>query len=164
MKMNIEKIKSIFQYDQYTGNLYWKIRPSQRVKAGDLAGGKANSEGYLTVKFNGRAFLSHRVCWACHYGSWPSSQIDHINGVKTDNRIENLRIATFRLNRENLRTAMRTNKTGLLGVTPHRKTGRFEAQIQVSGKKKSLGIFNTAEDAHSAYVSAKRSLHLGCTI
>lgn len=161
---DINILRDSFSYNSETGELHWKTRPSQRVKVGDLAGGRANSEGYLTVKLQGRVFLAHRVCWACHYGSWPISQIDHINGVKTDNRIDNIRIATFTLNRENIRKPMKTNKTGFLGVTRHRKTGRFEAQIQVSGKKKYLGIFNTAEEAHSAYLMAKRSMHFGCTI
>ena len=98
------------------------------------------------------------------YGTWPENQIDHINGVRHDNRIDNLRDVLQSTNAQNQRKPSATNKCGFLGVNFHKCSNRWIAQIHVQGKKKHLGLFDTPKEAHEAYVTAKRELHEGCTI
>lgn len=84
--------------------------------------------------------------------------VDHSNGVKTDNRRGNLRVCTKAQNGYNQK-AQRTNTTGFKGVTKHKATGRYMAQITVEGQKKYLGVFDSAKDAHAAYCVAALELH-----
>jgi ribosome biogenesis SPOUT family RNA methylase Rps3 len=96
---------------------------------------------------------------------WPKHTIDHINGVRTDNRIGNLRDVTQQKNSENMRRPQKRTISGFLGVhVQRRKTVRYLAQIVTDGKLRHLGSYDTAEDAHAAYLEAKRRLHEGCTI
>jgi HNH endonuclease len=91
----------------------------------------------------------HCIAWLLHYGNWPQSEIDHINLIKIDNRICNLREATRQQNVWN--SPLRSdNTTGYKGVTAT-KSGKFEAGIKVNGKKKHLGTFDTELAAHAAY-------------
>jgi HNH endonuclease/AP2 domain len=103
------------------------------------------------------------VAWLIVYGAWPSKNIDHINGVKTDNRIANLRDVSQSINGENRAAPRKSTRSGFLGVTKD-KDGKFRAQISVGGKNTHLGVFAVAEEAFAAYLSAKRRLHVGCTI
>jgi hypothetical protein len=97
-------------------------------------------------------------------GSWPTNDIDHLNGIPSDNRFCNLRDVPRRVNNENHRKAKRTNKTGLLGVDFRPSINKWAAQIQVNGAKIYLGVFDTPESAHDAYLSAKRQYHEGNTL
>jgi hypothetical protein len=98
------------------------------------------------------------------HGAWPSGDIDHINGQKTDNRIENLRDVTRTINSENRRGSNTNTATGYLGVSVHARSGKYRARIRAKGRLISLGLFLLPEEAHAAYISAKRDLHFGCTI
>lgn len=109
-------------------------------------------------------YLEHRLAWLYVTGTWPSDQIDHVNGIRDDNRIFNLREATGPENNGNQRQARSDNKTGLLGVYWDKQHKKFSAKIMFSGKHKYLGYFPTAEEAHAAYIKAKRELHSHCTI
>lgn len=104
----------------------------------------------------------HRLAWLLHYGEWPNGHIDHINGIKDDNRIVNLRTVSNAINCQNKRHPLPSNKTGWLGVSYSK--GAYVASIQNNGKKRHLGRFPTPELAHAAYVGAKRLLHEGCTL
>jgi len=96
-------------------------------------------------------------------GFWPENQIDHINGARADNRFTNLREATNKENSENIKRARRSNKsTEVLGV--YTRGLKFRAQITHAGKIQRLGTFKTAEEAHQAYLTAKRDLHLFNTL
>ena len=98
------------------------------------------------------------------YGEFPCSEIDHINGNKQDNRIENLRIASRSINAQNKRSARADSVSRVLGVSWHKMANKWVAQISKSGKKFHLGSFSDIDDARNAYISAKRRLHEGCTI
>jgi hypothetical protein len=93
---------------------------------------------------------------------WPSGEIDHKNGVRNDDRFNNLRDVARSGNTQNQRHAHKNNKLGLLGVTRHGK--KFSANIQVNGKPRYLGLFSTPEEAYAVYVIEKRKLHPFCTI
>jgi hypothetical protein len=97
----------------------------------------------------------------------PGQVIDHINGDTMDNRRSNLRIATFAINAQNVRRPGVSNTTGFLGVdyVPYKNVrAPYRAQIKLSGKKFQIGMFETPEEAHQAYVEAKRRMHPGCTL
>ena len=99
----------------------------------------------------------HRLAWLYVYGEWPHQQIDHIDGNKLNNRIENLRDVSPYANNENLHNPKKHNSTGVLGV---RKRGnKYHSRIVVNGIEKHLGTFPTAAIAHQAYIDAKRKYH-----
>lgn len=127
-----------------------------------MTAGSKNAQGYIAIKINGQTFKAHRIAWMMETGSDPLQQIDHKNGIRHDNRWCNLRDVTRSVNLQNLRGARSDSATGLLGAWPC--VGGFTAQINVNGKRLRLGTFSTAEQAHAAYLDAKRQHHAGCTI
>jgi hypothetical protein len=151
----------MFHYDETTGSITWRVSPTSRVAIGDRVG-TASGKGYFRTRIDGVNYAVHRVIWLHVYGRWPNGEIDHINGIHGDNRLVNLREVASLLNQQNKRHARADSKTGVLGV--YRVGRRFRATIQSNRKTVSLGTFPTVEDAHLAYVSAKRQMHEGCTI
>ncbi len=150
-------------YDSETGVFCWAVgRPG--CSKGAIAG-HINTEGYRVIKLGRNAFLAHRLAWFLVHGEWPSLPLDHINGVRDDNRLQNLRMADHSINMQNKRAAMSNNKScGLLGVTWNKQHGRWQSKIMVRGVRHHVGLFDSAEDAHRAYLKKKRQLHEGCTI
>lgn len=156
-----ERLKELLDYDPDTGIFVWKTRPSQNVKAGDIAGCK-HSFGYVIICIRGTLYLAHRLAWLYVYGKWPENKIDHIDHDPGNTRIANLRDVTHSINMQNTYQASKNNLNHLLGVSPNRKG--FKARIYHDGKSKCLGTYQTALEAHLAYIDAKRAIHLGCTI
>lgn len=164
--LTAQKLREVLNYDPETGIFTRKVRLAQRHQVGDRAdfevtGG--NLKGYRRVSLFSQRYLAHRLAWLYVYGKWPEQHIDHINGDRADNRIENLREADDQLNIENQRSARKDSSTGVLGVIPH-PDGRWRARIQVKGRGIHLGLFADQAEAHAAYVAAKRKYHKGCTI
>jgi hypothetical protein len=158
------RVRELLHYDPATGIFTRKVRTAQRHQVGDRACGNPMKAGHLRVAFDSKKFLAHRVAWLYVYGKWPDNDIDHINGDPTDNRVENLRDVTNRINRQNMRNPRGKSNSGLLGVFLHKETGKWRARIQLDGKGIHLGLFDTPEAAHEAYLVAKRKYHAGCTI
>jgi hypothetical protein len=146
-------------YDDQTGHFHW-LRLGRNHKIGVKAG-TLRPDGYISIGVRKSHFLAHRLAWFYVHGVWPPELIDHVNGVRSDNRIANLRLADRRLNVENKRRES-CNSTGLLGVKPN--GNGFSARIGSRGVEHHLGTFRTPEEAHAAYVEAKRRLHKGCTL
>ena len=142
-------LNELFNYKD--GNLYWAV--SRRgTKVGSRAG-STDSNGYRRVKVDGKKILEHRVIYEMHNGSIPDGmEIDHINGVRDDNRIENLRVVTSSENQQNLRDVK--------GFNFHKPTGKFQAYIKLDGKHIHLGRYETPVDARAAYLRAKRKYHV----
>ena len=161
--IDLATLKRLLKYDPATGVFTWLVWRPNGVKAGDVAG-FIESNGYRVISLYRKFYKAHRLAWFYMTGEWPKNELDHVNGVRTDNRLANLRAADRSLNKQNMRKARRDNRTGLLGV--YEQNGRFRAGIKVRGEKRRrhLGTFATAQDAHVAYLAAKRALHEGCTI
>lgn len=160
--LELARLKELLHYDHETGLFVWAKSNSNRALAGSIAGRRQNSNGYKEIQIDGRLHKAHRLAWFYMHGEWPD-QIDHMNGDRTDNRISNLRSVTIEHNNHNQKSAHKNNKTGLLGVSV-RTDGKFQAEIRVRRKKIYLGCFSTANDAHSAYMTAKANLHEGALI
>lgn len=165
LQLTAELARRHFNFDPKTGALTWREPRASRVKIGDAVGG-INGNGYRNFQFAGFNHKAHRVAWLIHYGEWPSDCVDHINGDRTDNRIENLRIANQQENSQNRRSPHRKDKVAaLLGTSFHKPSGQFQARIGMpDGTQRYLGIFPTAEAAHAVYAAAKRQYHGACTI
>ena len=151
-------------YDSLTGDLRWKTSPSNNVKAHSIAGG-IDGYGYVRLSLAGKPWAAHRLIWTMLIGDIPACMdVDHINGVRHDNRLINLRVVTRGENNQNQRTARSNNTQGLLGVCLHKRSGLFNARIKVDGISQSLGYFKSATEAHDAYLKRKREIHPANTI
>ena len=160
--MNQEQLKSVLHYDAPTGVFRW--RHGARGGLPWRQAGTINGRGYVQLGVNKKLYLAHRLAWLYCYGQWPTAEVDHINGQTNDNRLCNLRIADRLQNSQNKRKPQANNKSGFLGVIYWWRTKTWKAQIQVNGKNKSLGYYRTPEQAHEAYLKAKREMHSHCTI
>ena len=144
------RVKEVLHYEEESGVFTWKVRKCQRMRAGDVAG-YISPNGYLVIRVDGRLYKGHRLAWLYVYGSYPSCDIDHINLIRSDNRIDNLRLATRSQNIQN--TNKRSdNKSGYKGVSWDKKSKKWRSQIVCNGKKTCLGLFDNPADAHDAYV------------
>lgn len=156
-----EWLRAAFHYDPLTG-VFLRRTPVKGARVGDVVG--TRDKGYLKVVIRYKPYALHRLAWLYITGEWPLHEIDHINGISDDNRFANLRDVPRRVNAENMRSARSHNKLGVQGVKLHPKSGRYEAYIRVHGKYKFLGCHDSAVAANAAYLTAKRSMHEGCTL
>lgn len=162
-KLNFTYLHEVLDYNPDTGIFIWKNPTSTCVKTGDIAGW-IDFHGYHSIRLNKKIYRAHRLAWLYVYKKFPLKNVDHINGIRTDNRIENLREATTSENAQNKKKSMSNNKTGYLGVSKITNKNKWCAFIKVNGKNKNLGTFKTPELAFNAYINAKRNLHLFNTI
>jgi hypothetical protein len=140
-------------YDKETGIFY-------RTKNPEKAIGSIAKTGYVVFFHKGKVKYAHRIAWAMVYGQEPPQHIDHLNRKKTDNRICNLRLADDVINNRNRASANINNLScGLLGVAKPKNTRKWSSAITVNGKRKHLGYYNTPEEAHIAYINAKKIYH-----
>ena len=109
-----EYLKSILDYNLDTGIFTWKVNKSKRSNIGDVAGWSYN--GYVSIEIDNKPYKAHRLAWLYVYGEIPKNLIDHVNNNRADNRISNLRKATYQENSENYKTP-KTNKSGVKNVS-----------------------------------------------
>lgn len=157
------EIKALLSYDPLSGDLRWKdrldARPSVRSRLnGALALTNISTLGYKRGRVMQVSYQAHVIAWVIFYGTWPDREIDHINTIKTDNRIKNLRLATRSENNRN-KPVRSDSSIGLKGVTFHPQTGKWRARISCFGKTNSLGLFASPEEAHCAYRNAMEKFH-----
>jgi|SaaInlStandDraft_2_1057019.scaffolds.fasta_scaffold194542_2 hypothetical protein len=159
-----EELRRVLDFDHVTGIFTWIGGTKARMRAGTEAGNRS-SVGYVSIMINGKQYRAHRLAWLWEYGEFPKHETDHINGIRNDNRIANLREATHCENMQNQRKMHKNNKTGYLGVYPsgYRKNP-WRVTISVQNKTKHVGHFATKEEAREAYLEAKRQYHAFCTI
>lgn len=164
-----ERVGELLSYDPETGLMRWVVDRRSgpngcrvNARAGDVAGSLGSSGRYWCVSIDYKNCPVHQLVFLLETGAWPDGEIDHINGDTKDNRRTNLRKVDRQTNSENLRRPMKSSSSGFLGVS--RKRSKFHARIISKGKYYHLGSFQTAEEAHAAYVSAKARLHFGSTL
>lgn len=142
----------VLKYDAATGRFTWRASMGPRGKAGCRAGSKTSC-GYIAIRIHWNAYLAHRLAWFYSTGKWADGEIDHINGVRDDNRISNLREATRSQNRRN--HAIHSNNTsGFPGVCFHGRIRKWQAYIGYNKRVHHLGYFATATAARDAYEAA----------
>lgn len=146
MGMSLDTIKEQLDYCPTTGLFRWKVSKPRAAK-GSIAGSYCR-KGYVRIKVLGVSLSAHRLAWLLSEGVWPTEQIDHVNGVRDDNRRCNLREATTFENARNRRSHKQT-KSGFKGVVPMRN--KFQARCRVDSVVHHLGTFPTAEEASAAY-------------
>lgn len=156
-----ERLRELVHYCPETG-IFTHLQSRGCKKAGMQAGCLLPS-GYVSIMVDGFRTMAHRFAWLYMTGSWPSAEIDHIDGNKSNNSFSNLRDVSRSVNTQNQNRAKRSSKTGYLGVRFCGKD-KFTAAITLDGKTKYLGVFKDPKDAHAAYLKAKRIMHEGCTI
>ena len=153
--LTLEYLNSRLEQNPETGEFFWKRKPA----------GHTRTTGYVSVHVDGVEVKAHQLSWFMHHGVWPTGVIDHINGNPSDNRIENLRDVTAQVNAQNVRKAQKNSQSKLLGACWNKARHKWQVQIcGADGKRRYLGLFDSPEDAHAAYLKAKREMHVGCTI
>ncbi|MBW8464853.1 HNH endonuclease [Acidovorax sp.] len=152
----LERVMELLSYSADTGVFTWLIDKGS-ARAGSAAGA-VNGPGYLVIRIDGLLCLGHRLAWLYVFGAWPDGDLDHVNQIKTDNRIANLRVATRSQNEQN-KSQRADNSSGYRGVCWSKKECRWKARIQLDGKCHSLGLFDTPEAAYAVYLEAAAKLH-----
>lgn len=149
-------LREWLHYDPTDGT-FTHLKGHGRRKAGDPAG-IVDSNGYLIISFGGRPYKAHRLAWIYIHGREPVCHLDHINLVKLDNRIANLREANSTQNKANI-GRQRNNKSGFKGVFWYAKVRKWRATIGLDRRRIHLGDFETPEAAHAAYCKAATELY-----
>lgn len=158
--MSRDELRTMLSYSRETGFLTWVTCPAGgqgaiRVKSGTPVTCKS-VYGYVVVRVNKVLYPAHRIIWLWETGDWPPAMIDHVNGIKDDNRWENLRLATASQNGANRRASI-PNTSGYRGVT--RVGDRWVAQIGLDSHHTGLGTFDTPKEAYDAYCAAVLAHH-----
>ena len=146
-----DRLKELLDYSPSTGVFVWKT--SGRGRSANGVAGCDNGNGYIKISVDSVSHFAHRLAWLYMTGKLPEDGIDHINGIKGDNKFSNLRAATNHQNCFN-KPKYKTNTSGYKGVTWRKDTKKWMAQIMVKGKHKSLGSYLCLKDAHNAYCKA----------
>lgn len=159
-KLTRQRLLEVLDYDQCTGIFKWKSC-FHKSFIGAVSGCK-RGDGYIVITIDGEKHLAHRLAWLFVHGHFPHPDIDHIDNDKSNNRINNLREATKKINAQNRVRAVCGNKSGFLGVSP--MDGKWRATIMIDGKQFFIGRFRDPAEAHAAYVRVKREMHPGFTL
>jgi hypothetical protein len=173
VELPIAFLRECLDYDPTTGALTWRVRPREHFRSDNIwakintqwagrTAGNLSNKGYLRIRVTfagvGWAVRAHRVAWALVTGAWPKNQIDHRNGIRDDNRLNNLREATASENQHNLARSAR-NTSGYPGVYWDKNKGKWRAAIRLRRRHVGLGCFNDPARAYDAYLKEKARLH-----
>lgn len=155
--LTCERLRELLHYDPDTGSFTWlvtrgKARPGMRASY-------VSANGYMYIGIERRRWLAHRLAWLYMTGEHPPRMIDHKDNEPTNLRWSNLRLATNAENGQNQQRPPRHNTSGFLGVSLYKPNGKYAAYIKINGKSRYLGYFESPEQAHDAYVKAKREMH-----
>ena len=163
-KITLTQLRALLHYDPETGIFTWKVKTCRKVVAGAVAG-YMKPEGYTVIRINKIGYRASRLAWFYVTGEQPLYDIDHIDGDPRNNAFANLRDVTTAGNIQNQKRAHARNKTGgFLGVSKLKSSDKWRARLCTNGMHTVIGWFDTPEEAHQAYLSAKREHHSTCTI
>lgn len=151
------RLRELFDYNSETGVFTRKQNKTRTDLVGKPAGW-VMTKGHLSIEIDYRSYLAHRLAWLYMFGKWPTNQIDHINRMKADNRIANLRDVGQSENQHNS-SRRKDNWSGLIGINWVPKSCSWRARIGVNGKDIHLGTFPNKEAASAAYQAAKLIYH-----
>lgn len=154
--LTAKRLRELLHYDPETGIFRWS-KNRRNVVAGTVAG-SPTSDGYRQICVDMNRYRAHRLAWLYVYDEWPGGCIDHINQIKTDNRISNIRVASVSQNSFNT-TIRSLNTSGFKGVSFHKIRNKWQARSTINGKAKSLGLFDTAIQASEAYENYAKKHH-----
>lgn len=160
MAITQDRLKELMHYDPDTGIFTWLARVGGKRKAegwnakyaGTQAGCVYAGLGYATVSLSMEKYYLHRLAWLYMTGEWPPNDVDHINGVRHDNRWINLRLATRKQNLANAAGHFDSTSGGVKGVSFEKWSGKWKAQIYLDGKNRLIGRYATIEEAKEAYL------------
>ena len=157
VELDLGYLREILKYDPETGSFTWLRSLSNRAPAGVLAGVIAKN-GYRYIRIHKRSYLAHRLAWFFVHGAWPADQIDHIDCVRSNNALSNLREANMSNNGANglLRS---TNTSGYKGVSWDARKRKWVAGVKKNYKRHVLGLFDDPYEAHLVYVAGATRLH-----
>jgi hypothetical protein len=147
------RLTELLVYEPETGHFFWRVSGRKR-KIGAQAG-RVMKKGYRQLTLDYAPYLEHRLAWFYIHKEWPKFYIDHINEVKSDNRICNLRDVDQTTNLLNQSKPQKNNNSGFRGVSFIKTNGKYRAQLMIRGKQHHLGQFDGPEQAYQAYLAAK---------
>jgi hypothetical protein len=156
-KMNLphSKLLGLLDYNPEIGQFRWKFTITGTAKAGSIAG-RCLPSGYRQIRVSGHQYLAHRLAWFYVNGCWPKSELDHRDGDRDNNRINNLREANASLNGAN-KGIPANNTSGAKGVRK-RANNRWRASLEHHGKFISLGTYGSMEEASAAYFEGAQKI------
>lgn len=154
--VDARRASELLTYDQITGIFTWRVTRTGRARAGSKAG-RLSSAGYIQIQIDGRLYYAHRLAVLLMTGTWPPHQVDHVDGRRTNNAWSNLRLATVAENAQN-RSAQRNSATQHIGVSYAASRCQYIAQIHRHGRRRTIGWFDTADEAFAAYKRAKAEI------
>lgn len=158
-KLTQARLKELLHYDPEIGIFTRKITVANNAKKGDIVG-CLSQRGYLATGIDGIKYYLHRLAWLYVYGYFPEHGIDHINRIKTDNRICNLREVTQQCNLRNCKMP-KTNTSGVKGVSWNKYTNKWVVQITINNKNKTLGSHKTFAEAVCVRLAVEQCLNWG---
>lgn len=156
-KLTAQDARELFEYDSTTGGFTWKVAPPNKPSYIGRQAGSINGDGYLEVEVAGTSFKVHRLIILWVTGAWPEGEVDHIDGSRTNNIYDNLRVLHKSDNCKN-RGKNANNTSGFKGVSWNKHNQRWCACINADKKRTHLGYFDCPEDAHAAYQAAAKMM------
>jgi hypothetical protein len=155
MTITQDKVKELFEYRD--GALFWRVSTTNSIKVGQKAGTAVNDAGYEMLGIGGKIYRTHRIIFMYHYGYFPN-KIDHIDGNRANNKIENLRPATNAENSRNTKISKR-NKSGIKGVCWANHVNKWMVQVRHGSSKKYFGLYDDLELAELVAIEARDKFH-----
>lgn len=150
------RLKELLRYDPDTGNFTWLVRVGGIVTVGNRAG--TAQKGYIRIGLASKGYQAHRLAYLYMTGAWPNAQIDHVNGVRSDNRWQNLREATHSENQCNV-SAQANNAVGFKGVRKSTTGPNYQISVRKNHVVHEVCGFQTAEIANEFAVLMRETLH-----
>ena len=159
-KPDYNKMVNLLEYNPDTGGFKWKVYRSYNARAGDVAGSVSKTNGYRWIGIENKPFPAHRLAFYYIHKYWPENDIDHINHIRDDNRITNLREISRQCNLQN-KLLSKNSVSGIKGVVWEKSRNIWHSQIRVNGKTFNLGNFKDFTEAVCHRLAAEQCVGYG---